>query len=195
MKQSLRIIVADDEPLLAEELSAYLRDMGNDVVAVASTGKELVDMSAELQPDLIVTDIKMPDMDGLEAAKEICLTTPIPIVVVSAYHDEEYINRATEQCVMSYLVKPIDEASLKTSLALAMRRFREFEALHNENASLRQTLEDRKLIERAKGVLMKRTRLDEEAAFLRLQKLSREKASRMVDVARTILDAEQAFDV
>lgn len=195
MTQTLRVIVADDEPLLAEELSAYLRDMGNEVVAIAATGKELVDRSAELLPDLIVTDVKMPDMDGLEAAKIICSKTPVPVVVVSAYHDEDYIKRATEQCVMSYLVKPLDEASLKAALALAMRRFREFEALHKENANLRQTLEDRKLIERAKGVLMKRTGLDEESAFLRLQKLSREKASRMVDVAKTILDAEEAFDV
>ena len=144
--------MADDEPLLVEEISAYLQDAGHEVVGTASTGKELVDRCDELQPGLVVTDIKMPDMDGLEAAEKICTKQPIPVVIVSAYHDEDFIKRATEQCIMSYLVKPINEGSLKASLALAIRRFQEFEALHAENSNLRQTLEDRKIIERAKGV-------------------------------------------
>ena len=96
---------------------------------------------------------------------------------------------------MSYLVKPVNEGSLKTALALAMRRFQEFEALRSENDDLRQTLEDRKIIERAKGILMKRSSLDEQTAFLRLQKLARDKAVSMVVVAKTILEAEKAFDV
>lgn len=195
MNTRLRIIVADDESLLVEELSAYLADLGHDVIATAATGKELVEKARELEPSLVVTDIKMPDMDGLEASKAICAKRAIPFVVVSAYHDEDYIRRAKEQCVMSYLVKPINEGSLKVAVALAMRRFQEFEALHTENVDLRQTLEDRKIIERAKGILMKRTSLDEQAAFLRLQKLAREKAISMVAVATTILEAEQAFNV
>lgn len=194
MTQSLRIIVADDEPLLAEEISAYLSDMGHEIVATAATGKELVEKTADLKPDLLVTDIKMPDMDGLEAAKQICRTSPVPVVIVSAYHDEEYINRATGQCIMSYLVKPISKGSLKVALSLATRRFHEFKALFKENANLKQTLEDRKVIEKAKGLLMKRTGMEEEAAFLRLQKLAREKGTRMVHVAQTIIDAEEAYE-
>jgi len=193
MTQSLRIIVADDEPLLVEEISAYLNDMGHEVVATAASGKELIEKFADLKPDLLVTDIKMPDMDGLEATKQICRTTLVPVVVVSAYHDEEYIKRATEQCIMSYLVKPISKGSLKAALSLADRRFLEFEAVFKENADLKQTLKDRKVIEKAKGLLMKRTGMEEEAAFLRLQKLAREKATRMVDIAQTIIDAEQAY--
>jgi len=193
MTQSLRIIVADDEPLLVEEISAYLNDMGHEVVATAASGKELIEKFADLKPDLLVTDIKMPDMDGLEATKQICRTTLVPVVVVSAYHDEEYIKRATEQCIMSYLVKPISKGSLKAALSLAVRRFLEFEAVFKENADLKQTLKDRKVIEKAKGLLMKRTGMEEEAAFLRLQKLAREKATRMVDIAQTIIDAEQAY--
>jgi len=195
MSQSLRIVVADDESLLVEELTMFLQRMGHEVVATATTGKELVNVCAESPPDLVITDIKMPGIDGLDAAKEICSQTPVPVVIVSAYHDESYIKRAMEQCIMSYLVKPIEESNLKAALALAMRRFHEFEALHKENANLRQTLDDRKLIERAKGVLMKRTGMAEEEAFLRLQKIAREKATRMVDVAKTILAAEEAFDV
>ncbi len=195
MKESFRIIVADDEPLLVEEIAAYLRDEGHQVVGTASTGRELVEQCEALEPDLVITDIKMPDMDGLEASSAICSSRAIPIVIVSAYHDDEYISRAKEQCIMSYLIKPIDEGSLKAALVLAMRRFREFEALHKENGDLRQTLEGRKVIERAKGILMKRTSLDEQSAFLRLQKMAREKSTTMVAVANTILDADKAFDV
>lgn len=194
MTESLRIVVADDEPLLVEEIVAYLHDRGHQVVGTASTGQELIEKCEQSLPDLVITDIKMPDMDGLEASKQVCSKRAVPVVLVSAYHDEDYISRAKEQCIMAYLIKPIDEGNLTTSLALAMRRFKEFEALHNENADLRQTLENRKVIERAKGVLMKRTSLDEQAAFLRLQKLAREKSVSMVSIAKTILDAERAYD-
>ena len=195
MNESFRIVVADDEPLLVEEITVYLRDAGHEVVATASTGRELVEQCETHQPSIVITDIKMPDMDGLEASRAICMKRAIPVVIVSAYHDDEYINRAKEHCIMSYLIKPIDEGSLTTALALAMRRFQEFEALHRENDDLRKTLEGRKVIERAKGILMKRTSLDEQAAFLRLQKMAREKATTMVAIATSILDAENAFDV
>ena len=195
MNEPFRIVVADDEPLLVEEITVYLRDAGHEVVATASTGRELVEQCETHQPDIVITDIKMPDMDGLEASRAICTKRAIAVVIVSAYHDDEYINRAKEHCITSYLIKPIDQGSLKTALALAMRRFQEFEALHRENDDLRKTLEGRKVIERAKGILMKRTSLDEQAAFLRLQKMAREKATTMVAIATSILDAEKAFDM
>jgi len=193
--ERLRVIVADDEPLLAEEIVVFLQDAGYEVVATAADGDELVEKCLTLKPDLVVTDIKMPRVDGLEAVKKICETAPVPVVIVSAYHDQDFIDRATDQCIMSYLVKPVDEPTLKTSIALAMRRFREFEALFSETAELKQTLKDRKIIERAKGVLMKQAKLSEEEAFLRLQKLARKKAQKMVDVASTIIETAEILDI
>ena len=193
MTKSLRIIVADDEPLLVEGLSVYLEDLGHCVVATAATGSELVERSLEIQPDLVITDIKMPDMDGLEAVKKICNSYRVPVVIVSAYHDEEFIRRASEQCIMSYLVKPIDEQTLKASLSMAMRRFAEFQALMVENENLKQTLENRKIIERAKGILMQRSSLSEQDAFTRLQDLASTKHQKMIEIARMIIEADQAF--
>lgn len=192
MSQPLRVIVADDEALLVEEISMYLREAGHDVIATASNGKILVEKADALKPDLIITDIKMPEMDGLQAAKAICATRPIPVVIVSAYHDDSYIDRAKEQCIMSYLVKPISENNLKSSIALAVCRFQEFESLFAENNDLRRTLDERKIVERAKGLLMKRLGIDEESAFRQLQLQSREKAVKMVDFANDILTAEKS---
>ncbi|MEO1616259.1 MAG: response regulator [Planctomycetota bacterium] len=193
MNQSLKVIVADDEELLVRELSMYLSEAGHEVVATASNGTELFHAAMQFQPDLIITDIKMPGMSGLESAKQICAERPVPIVVVSAYHDESFIAQATQQCVMAYLVKPISEANLKASIALTMQRFAEFEFLFSENETLRRSLEDRKLVERAKGVLMKRSGLDEDEAFERLRKSARQKSLKMADLARSIIDAEELY--
>lgn len=187
MTTNLRVIVADDEPLLVEELSLYLGEIGHRVIATACTGVELIEKSVELKPDLIITDIKMPDMDGLDAAKVICIETPTPIVIVSAYHDEEYIEQASAQCIMAYLVKPIDETSLKTSILLARRRFREFKAMLKQNANLKEALENRGVIEAARRMLMMRDGLEEEAAFLWMQNKAADTGQLIVDVARSIL--------
>ncbi len=135
----------------------------------------------------------MPDMDGIEAAVEICRGEPIPVILVSAYHDPELFERARGEHVLAYLVKPIKQADLEAAIAIAMQRFEEFQALRKEAGELRQALEDRKLIERAKGVLMKKAGLDEEEAFRRLQKLARDHNQKLVEVARMILRAEEAF--
>ena len=195
MRESYRIVVADDEPLLIEEIEAYLQDAGHEVVGKASTGVELMEQCKALQPDVVVTDIMMPEMDGLEAISLICEKRAVPVILISAYHDDAYIRRAKEHSIMSYLIKPIDEGGLRTSLSLAMRRFKEFEVLRKENVDLKQALEERKIIEKAKGILMKRTSLDENASFQRLQKLARDKGISMITVAQSILDAEEAFDV
>ena len=185
----LRVIVADDEPLLVEETCVYLREMGHQVISTASTGVELVQQARELKPDLIVTGIKMPELSGLEAADQIFKETPLPIIVVSAYHEEELIEQATSMGIMGYLVKPLYEGGLKAAISIATRRFHEFEALHSEYSRVRKTLSDRKTIERAKGKLMKELGLEEEQAFLHLQKQARDTSKRMVDIAQSILDA------
>lgn len=193
MSSFAKILVADDEALLVEELVVLLQDAGHQVIGTAASGTELVRKNRELKPSLIITDIKMPEMDGLEACRLICEERPVPIVIVSAYHDEDFIQRAQEQCVMSYLIKPIEKHNLATAIQLAIRRFQEFETLRTENDDLKKTLEDRKIIEKAKGILMKRAVLDEEAAFRKLQKQARDQSKSMVTLAQSVIDASQMF--
>ena len=193
MTQSLRILVADDEPEMRAWFQDTLSFLGHQVVAAAQNGRQLVELFEQHRPDLVVTDIKMPDVDGLTAATEIRKIQPVPVILVSAYHDPDLVERALEDHVLAYLVKPIKQPDLETAIALAMRRFREFRALQQQTDDLRQALEDRKVVERAKGILMKRAGLDEPEAFRRLQKLSSEKNQKMVEIARMIVTAEEAM--
>ena len=189
----LRIAVADDERDMRQFLQELLPPLGHEVVAVAETGRQLAEQCRHLRPDLIITDIKMPDMDGIDAALEINRDRPVPVVLVSAHHDAELLVRAGADHIMAYLVKPVKPADLKTAIAMAMMRFEQFQRVRQEAADLRQALEDRKLIERAKGVLMKRARLEEAEAFRRLQKLASDRNKKLVEVAHMILTAEEAF--
>ena len=145
-----------------------------------------------MRPDLVITDIKMPDMDGIDAAMTVCREQPLPVILVSAFHERELLERAVAEHVLAYLVKPIKAADLVPAIGIALRRFEQFHALRQEAADLRQALEDRKVIERAKGVLMKRARLDEAEAFRRMQKLASEKSRKLVEIATAILVAEEA---
>jgi response regulator NasT len=193
MTEPLRIAVADDEPDMCDYFAKILPRLGHRVVAVASTGTELVEQVRQHAPDLVITDIRMPDMDGIDAAIRIYKERAVPVILVSAYHDAELIKRAEADHIMGYLVKPIKQVDLAPAISLSMRRFEQFEALRQEATDLRQALEDRKLIERAKGILMKRTGLDEAAAFRRLQKTASDKNLKLAEVSRMIVTAEEAF--
>ena len=193
MNRSLRIAVADDESDMQEYYRTILPILGHVVVAVAETGRELVQKCRDQRPDLVITDIKMPDMDGIDAAMQIYRDGPIPVILVSAYHDADFIRRAEADHILSYLVKPIKQADLEPAIAIVIRRFEQFQALRKETIDLKQALEDRKLIERAKGLLMKKTELDEAEAFRRLQKLASDQNRKLVEIARMLLTAEEAF--
>jgi two-component system, response regulator PdtaR len=193
MSQSLRIAIADDEDDMRDYFREILPVLGHQVVVAARTGRELVDLCRAERPDLVITDIKMPDMDGIDAAAQLYRDVPVPVILVSAYHDPGLIQRAEADHILAYLVKPIKQADLEPAIAIAMRRFEQFRALRQEAADLRQALEDRKLIEKAKGLLMKKTGLDEHDAFRRLQKLASEKNRKLVDIAQMILTAEEAY--
>jgi response regulator NasT len=193
MTQPLRIAVADDELDMRDYFGKILPRLGHRVVALAENGEELLARCRETRPDLVITDIKMPDMDGIEAAAHLYREQPVPVILVSAYHDPGLIKRAEADHIMAYLVKPIKQADLEPAIGLAVHRFEQLEALRQEAADLRQALEDRKLIERAKGILMKRATLDEPSAFRRLQKTASEKNLKLVEVARMIVTAEEAF--
>lgn len=193
MNGPLRIAVADDEADMRDWFERIVPTLGHQVVSVAENGKELVEHCRTLKPDLVITDIKMPEMDGIEASQAICEERPLPIILVSAYHDEELVKRAETDHVLAYLVKPIGKAALGPAIALAMRRFEELQALRKEAADLRQTLVDRRIIEQAKGVLMKVTGVDERAAFRRLQELASDKNQKLVEAAQAVLLLEKAL--
>jgi response regulator NasT len=193
MTPPLRIAVADDEPLMLRWYVETLSKMGHDVCVRAADGQELVEKCQAEHPDLIITDIRMPLMSGVEAVAALQEQAPIPVILVSAFHDSEDLEDTLKRHVLAYLVKPIKQPDLKMAIALVVRRFREFEALQKQAENLAQALEDRKLIERAKGILMKRGGMDEPDAFHRLQKLSQLKNQKLVEVARTIVVADEAF--
>jgi response regulator NasT len=194
MNHALRIAVADDEPDMRDYFAKILPRLGHQVIGAAQNGEELLNLCRSAHPDLVITDIKMPDMDGIDAAVRIYQEEPVPVILVSAYSDPALVRRAEADHIMGYLVKPIKQADLGPVIALAMRRFAQFQELRQEAADLRQALEDRKLIERAKGALMKRATLDEQSAFRRLQKLASDKNLKMAEVARMIVTAEEAFE-
>lgn len=193
MARVLRIAVADDEPDVRDYFATILPLLGHRVVAVARDGRELVEACRTARPDLLIVDIKMPEMDGIDAAAEICRNEPVPVILVSAYSDPDLIERADGNHILAYLVKPIKQAELQPTIVIAMRRFRQFQALRREATDLRQALEDRKIIDRAKGILMKRAGIDEQSAFRRLQKLASENNRKMVEIAQSILTAETAL--
>jgi two-component system, response regulator PdtaR len=194
MNRALRIAVADDEPDVRDYFRRILPRLGHQVVAVAQTGRELVEQCRATRPDLVITDIKMPDMDGIDAATQIYRKAAIPVILVSAYHDPEFLRRAEADHIMAYLVKPIKRTDLEPAISIAMHRFDQFQALRKETADLKQALEDRKVIEKAKGILMKKVGLDEHDAFRRLQKLASDKNRKLIDIAQTILTAEEALE-
>lgn len=193
MTRPLRIAIADDELDMREFLEEALRNLGHEVVSVVTTGRELIEACRAQHPELVITDIRMPDMDGLDAAKAICDEEVVPVIIVTAHHDPEFVKRAEERHVLAFLVKPIKEADLAPAIAIVLRRFSELESLRQENQNLTQALQERKLIERAKGLLMKQAQLDEDAAFKRLQKLARDQRKKMAEVAQMIVTTFEAL--
>jgi response regulator NasT len=193
MSRTLRFAVADDDPDMQEYDRTILPQLGHVVVAVVPGGRELIATCRQQHPDLVITDIKMPDMDGIDVSTQIGRDGPTPIILVTAYHDPGSIDRAIADHILCYLVKPIKQADLETAITVVMRRFEQFQELRREATDLRQALEDRKLIERAKGLLMKKASLDEAEAFRRLHRLSNDRNLKLVETARMLLTAEEAF--
>lgn len=189
MKDRLRILIADDEAIRVMTLRTQLRALGFDVVAEATNGREAVELAERHQPDLAILDIKMPELDGIAAAREITARGPIPVILLTAYSEPELVERATEAGVFAYLVKPVSEEDLLPTILLARARFEEFRLLQKEVADLREALEARKVIERAKGILMKRLGISEAEAFRRMQVQSQKENKKLVEIARAIVTA------
>ena len=185
--RGLRIIIADDEAVIRLGLRAMLEDQGYRVVGEAADGKRALDLVQKLEPDLVFLDIKMPGVDGLQAARRLLAERAVPVIILTAYADRAFVDQAKEAGALAYLVKPVRESDLAPAVEMAMGRFREIQALRQELGSLEETLETRKLVERAKGVLMRREGLDEAAAFSRLQKQARDTRKTMKEIAQGVL--------
>jgi response regulator NasT len=184
----LRILIADDEAVVRMDLREMLEESGYEVVGEASDGERAVELGEEKKPDLAILDIKMPKMNGLEAAEKL-MEKGIATLVLTAYTDREFIDRAKEIGVLAYLVKPFNKESLIAAIEMAIARFRELQELRKEVSSLREALEVRKLVERAKGLLMKHLGISEEDAYRYLQKRSMEYRKPMKEVAEAVIIA------
>ena len=190
---TLRIAIADDDQDVREFLQRFLPLLGHTVSSTAATGKELVEQCRESPPDLIIADVKMPDMTGLEAVEAIAKSAEVPVILVTGHAVPAWLEKAKDLGVMAYLVKPVTEHDLAPAIALARRHFEELQALRRESAELKQALEERKLIERAKGAVTRRCGVNENEAYRRMRKVASNANQKMVDVAREILAAEETF--
>jgi response regulator NasT len=189
--EQLRVLIADDDPLARQSLKDQIQALGYQVIGEAASGKQALDLAARLKPDLAILDVKMPDGGGLEAARGITERDRLPVIMLTAFDDEEFVEQADHAGVLAYLLKPAEAKQLKAATKIALARFQELETLRSEVEDLKQALEVRKLVERAKGILMDRLGLSEGDAFKRLQKRARDTNRKLGDVARAVIEANE----
>jgi len=187
-----RVIIADDESLIRQDLREMLTNLGYLVVGEVGDGRSAVNLARELRPDVVIMDIKMPDMDGIEAAAVLTEERIAPVVLLTAYSQRDLVERAKEAGVAGYVVKPFHESDLAPAIEVSLARFREFRALEQEVGDLKLALETRKLVDRAKGILMDTQGLTEAEAFRKIQKMSMNTRKPMKEVAEAIILAHQA---
>jgi two-component system, response regulator PdtaR len=191
----MRVLVAEDDPLIALGLCERLRSLGHEPIGPASDGVQAIEMARAGLPDLYLFDIEMPSCDGLEAAAQLTAEgLRRPVVVVTGVDDASLIERSVASGVSAYLTKPVDSRELQAAIELAAARHTEFQALEAEVDRTQQALEDRKLVERAKGLLMSALNLSEPDAFRRLQLTARERNLRLADVAGRIVEQQSLLE-
>ena len=186
-----RILIADDESLIRLDLREMLSELGYDVIGEAGDGRAALDLARKLLPDLVVMDIKMPGLDGIAAAEQLTRERICPVVLLTAYSDQELVERAREAGVVGYVVKPFRPTELMPVIELSLARFEEFRSLEREIGDLKETIETRKVVERAKGVLMETQGLREADAFHRIRKTSMDTRKSMREVAEAVLLAHE----
>jgi len=185
-----RLVIADDEHLVAAGLIAALEDLGYDVAGTASAGDQAIEQCRQVLPDLAILDIRMPGVDGLAAAETIYNEMGIPVVMVSAYSDPEYVSSGNRIGVFGYLLKPVTREQLRVGLEVAWSRFRKHIELADEVDSLQNRLEQRKVIEQAKWIIVKRKQIEEPEAMRMLQKQARSGRKPLVEVAQAVIDSD-----
>jgi two-component system, response regulator PdtaR len=186
-----RVVIADDESIIRMDLREMLTNLGYLVVGETGDGVSAVNLARELKPDLVIMDIKMPDLDGIQAAKILTEERIAPVLLLTAFSQQELVEGAKEAGVVGYIVKPFRESELVPAIEVALSRFREFKAIEKELTDTKNILETRKIVERAKGVLMDTQGLKEAEAFRKIQKLSMNTRKSMREVAEAILLANQ----
>ncbi len=187
-----RVVIADDESIVRTDLKEMLTGLGYLVVGDAGDGRSAVNLARELKPNVVLMDIKMPDMDGIEAAKILTEEHIAPVILLTAYGQSELVERAKAAGVVGYLVKPFRESDLSPAIEIALARFGEFRAMRQEVDDLQHALETRKVVERAKGILMENQSLNEKEAFRKIQKMSMNTRKPMKEVAEAIILAKEA---
>ena len=187
--EPLRLLIADDEPIIRLDLRRTLENMGHIVIGEAGDGAQAVEQSRELKPDLAILDIKMPNMDGIDAAKIISTEGIAPVLLLTAYSQKDLVDRARDAGVFAYLIKPFKEAELMPAIEIAIARFEEFLELEKEVEKMEDKLETRKAVDRAKGILMDQFGLKEQDAFRRIQVQSMNTRKSMREIAEAIIIA------
>jgi response regulator NasT len=186
----LRVLIAEDEALIRLDLREMLEEEGFDVVGEAADGEQAVALANSLQPDLVICDVKMPKMDGIAAAEQITSARIAPVVMLTAFSQRDLVERARDAGAMAYLIKPFQKRDLLPAIEMATSRFAELKALEDEVSGLRERLEARKLIERAKGALMSAHGMSEPEAFRWIQRAAMDNRTSMRAVAEVVLSGE-----
>ena len=194
MNRPFRVLIADDEKPVAAGLQGQLETLGYDVVAVVNDGHNAIEVCRRQLPDVVLMDIEMPGLDGLSAARQIVLDPGTPVVILTAHGHANLIDQAVEDGVVYYLLKPVTSPSLHAALQMAVARSRELKDLRQSVNTLETTLRERKLIERAKGILMTRRGLSEPEAFRLLQRQSQDRRMPMAKLAESIVQADELLD-
>lgn len=187
--EALRIIIADNESIIRMDLKEILEEAGHTVVGEAPDGVKAVEMARKHQPDLVIMDIKMPEMDGITAAKIISNEKIAPVLLLTAFSQKEIVEKAKDSGVLAYLVKPVKEANLFPAIEIALSRFKEFAELERELEDVKNSLETRKVLDRAKGILMDAYSLTETEAYRRIQQYSMSKRKSIKEVAAAIVES------
>jgi AmiR/NasT family two-component response regulator len=186
----VRVVIAEDEALIRLDLKEMLEEEGYEVAGEAADGRRVVELASTLRPDLVILDVKMPVLDGISAAEEIAAKQICPVVILTAFSQRDLVERARDAGAMAYLVKPFTKASLIPAIEIAVSRFQELTALGAEVSTLRERLEVRKLLDRAKGKLQAEGGLSEPEAFRWIQKTSMDRRVPMRMVAEELLAGE-----
>jgi len=183
-----RVVVAEDESLIRMDVVEILTDAGFEVVGEAGDGETAVQLATELKPDLVVMDVKMPQLDGISAAERLSKNHVAPVVLLTAFSQKELVERASEAGALAYVVKPFTPNDLLPAIEIALARYQQIIALENEVADLAERFETRKLVDRAKGLLNEKMGLSEPDAFRWIQKASMDRRLTMHEVAQTIIE-------
>jgi response regulator NasT len=191
-KKAVRILVAEDEALIRMDLVEMLQEAGYEVIAQATNGEEAIALALEHQPDLAILDVKMPVLDGISAAEKIIATAPV--LMLTAFSQRELVDRARDAGVMAYVVKPFTIGDLVPAIEIAISRHTQMQSLALEVADLHERLETRKIIDRAKGILMKALNLSEPEAFSWIQRAAMDRRLSMREVAQAVISPEAALD-